>query len=293
MVAISAVVWLCTAFAGSTIVFQHFVRPRLPVYRLHVESFPRLRWIAEQGMWKTQLPTRVSLFNENYLPIDVHALQFDLFYASTWDGSLQYLGHVQDRHQQKLKTATAVSPSCLASTTIANSRNSTANASAQRQQPVWQIGPRADFDCQDKIYVGIPVLAKLLPSLASMIKHWIKGRGRLILPTTGVAHVQVPPAAKATIALICDNSVNLWTLQVVGVVCELKQVVPGFTSLERMADTMRQHALEHLRPHAATGGLFLEQHYTDDLEKPQEESSHWWKDIVRSLQEGSEHAKTM
>lgn len=105
--------WMwATALAGSTLVFQTFVKPRLPVYRLQVHGLPTLKRL--KGEWTTQLPTRVRLFNENYLPIDVHALQFDIFVTHAADGSLQHVGHIQDRHQQDLSAEYlqhAISPS--------------------------------------------------------------------------------------------------------------------------------------------------------------------------------------
>jgi hypothetical protein len=287
--------WMwATALAGSTLVFQTFVKPRLPVYRLQVHGLPTLRRL--KGAWATQLPTRVRLFNENYLPIDVHALQFDIFVSHAADGSLQHVGHIQDRHQQDLSAEYlqhAVSPSCLAADPASSfvNNNNTTNPS------VWQIGPRSDFDCNDQLYLKIPSLRNMLYAVRHLLAHFWRGSGRfLILPTTGVAHVQVPAKVQATISLICDNFINTWTMQVEGIECSLSQVQPGFVSLERAAAKIKQHAMENMQGFPATGGVFLatpeDVAASSSRENSNGRNSKMWKDLVRSL-EREEHIKLM
>jgi hypothetical protein len=250
--------WLCAALAASTLVFQTFVKPRLPMYLLQLESLPRLRWIENQ--WKTLIPTRVRLFNENYVPIYIYALQFDVFYSAL-DGSLQHLGQVQDRHQQNLPATTTSGKAVSSSSSTCQMSTSNNNSNHTAAAPtVWQIGPRADFDCQDEIYFSIPSVQILLGSILSLAKQFVTGSGVLILPTTGVAHVQVPgllsAAARATVSIICDNRITVWKAQVQGLTCRVAAVQPGFTSLESAAHAVREQVLPW-RTHAATGGLFL------------------------------------
>jgi hypothetical protein len=56
------VIWICMALAGSTLVVQHFVRPRLPVYKLTIQNIPMLSRI--QGQLKMRLRTAVQLHNK-------------------------------------------------------------------------------------------------------------------------------------------------------------------------------------------------------------------------------------
>lgn len=291
--------WMwATALAGSTLVFQTFVKPRLPVYRLQVHGLPTLKRL--KGAWATQLPTRVRLFNENYLPIDVHALQFDIFVSDAADGTLQHVGHIQDRHQQDLSAEYlqhAVSPSCLAAESVPTSSSSLGNNNTTNPA-VWQIGSRSDFDCRDKLYLKIPSLRNMLSAVRHLLVHFWRGSGRfLILPTTGVAHVQVPAKVQATISLVCDNFINTWTMQVEGVECSLSHVQPGFVSLERAAAKIKQHAMENMQGFPATGGVFLatpEDVVASSTSSSRESSrnSKLWKDLVRSL-EREEYIKLM
>jgi hypothetical protein len=284
-----------TALAGSTLVFQTFVKPRLPVYRLQVHGLPTLKRL--KGEWTTQLPTRVRLFNENYLPIDVHALQFDIFVTHAADGSLQHVGHIQDRHQQDLSAEYlqhAISPSCLAEPTPPPPPSSSPFDNSTTNPAVWQIGSRTDFDCNDQMYLKIPSLRNMLSAARHLLVHFWRSSGRfLVLPTTGVAHIQVP-AMQATISLICDNFINTWTMQVEGIECSLRQVQAGFVSLEQAAAKIKQHAMENMQGFPATGGVFLEtpEDVASSRENDDGSNSKVWKDLVRSL-EREEHIKLM
>jgi hypothetical protein len=85
------------AAAASTLVLQHFCKPRLPVYKMSVQGFPVPQFL--QGQLATQLEAQIEMHNDNYVPIDVHALWFDMYYMD-WDGNLQHIGQVQDKRQK-------------------------------------------------------------------------------------------------------------------------------------------------------------------------------------------------
>ena len=58
------------------------LKPRLPHYTFRINQFPMIQWI--NGSFKTKLGAGVSLQNDNYVPIDVHSLSFDLYYPNRW-----------------------------------------------------------------------------------------------------------------------------------------------------------------------------------------------------------------
>jgi hypothetical protein len=238
--------WIGAAVIG-TALFDKFLKPKVPFYKLQIDRLPRLRYL--DGQWKTQLPTRVTLFNENYVSIDIYAVSFDLFYADWWDGSLHHLARVEDRHQQ---VATKVDLPCTSASTDCTS-------SSIKQPPVWQIQPRSDFDFQDDMYVVLSAsLYELLTSyLFTMTSQLWKGSGQLVLPSTGVAHLQVGKIP-ATVALLCDNVVNTWAMAVEAFECQFQDIQLAWADLDETAEKTMQKALNWpLFP--KTGGFFLKE----------------------------------
>ena len=57
-------------------------KPRLPQYSFQINQLPILKYI--NGSFKTKLGAGVKLQNDNYVPIDVHSLSFDLYYPNHW-----------------------------------------------------------------------------------------------------------------------------------------------------------------------------------------------------------------
>jgi hypothetical protein len=148
----------------------HVLKPRLPHYTFQVKEFPLLRWI--NGNWKTRIGAGVKLQNDNYVPIDVHALSFDLFYPD-WQGTLVHIGQVQDKHQQQQQQPhqqgeRVVSTESKSLTTTVNHKTSTVARGAvapdsstqpppqtttttkssfpKPPTPLWKLLPRAQFE---------------------------------------------------------------------------------------------------------------------------------------------------
>jgi hypothetical protein len=72
----------------------------------------------------------------------------------------------------------------------------------------------------------------------------------ITLPTTGAVHMKVssgaspgPPVA-ITASLICDNIMNTYTFQIMGLYCQIYNVNPGHTNLTIAATKVRQHVLD-------------------------------------------------
>lgn len=215
--------WLVGLLATASVVVHQLIKPRLPVYKLQVGKPPALKWI--QGQLKTKLRTDVQLHNDNFLPIDVHALSFDMFYMD-WDGRLQYIGNVQDRAQQQPQT---------------------------EEQPIWTIAPRAPFSVTDELYMATST-GWLWRSFSRLAYSLWQGRGSIVVPTTGVAQIKASSSAAFTVSIVCDNLLHAWSLQVEGLECALHQMQPGWTDLSSAVGELRSHALQNLRANT-TGGV--------------------------------------
>jgi hypothetical protein len=256
------IVWVCMLLGGSTLVVNQLVKPRLPIYRLQVLDFPALKWI--RGELKTLLRTDVSLHNDNYVQIDVHALSFDVFY-SDWSGDLTHIGSVQDKHQiaeMQLASATTTTKTSSLSSAKAVARPDTNKSKKKNKKsrispsklPLWKIHPRANFSITDELYLA-PSLQQMMRTLPSMIIGlWRGGGTQLVVPTTGVAHIKASSSAPFTVSIVCDNMVDTWNMQILGFECALKQLHPGWLDLEQAVETLRGHALT-LRPEDSGGVL--------------------------------------
>jgi hypothetical protein len=244
--------WIALA-AGSGLLFQQIVKPRLPVYTLTFQSLPWFEW-GIQGQLQTVLRTQVDLHNYNFVQIDVHGLAFDMFYMN-WDGELKHIGHIQDKYLAEL------APNATLSWRL-RSKGKTPPAS-----PIWQIAKRADFSSSINLY-AVCFLRRLYGSISRLLWSIWKGGGRIVLPTTGVAFIKANSATPFTVSIICDNLVNTWTLQVQGLECALKQLKPGW-SLSAI-DAVKEHALLKLRANK-TGGV---------LDHPYKTS---WEEVIERI----------
>jgi hypothetical protein len=247
------VVWVCMLLGGSTLVVQKFVKPRLPIYRLQVQNLPSLKWI--RGELKTLLRTDVSLHNDNYVQIDVHALSFDVFY-SDWSGDLTHIGSVQDKNQiAELQLALPTTTSATATAVAHKTKKKKKSRVSPSKVPLWKIQPRANFSITDDLYLA-PSLQQMIRTLPSMmIGLWRGGGTSLVVPTTGVAHIKASSSAPFTVSIVCDNLVDTWSMQILGFECALKQLHPGWLDLEQAVESLRGHALT-LRP-VDSGGVLL------------------------------------
>jgi hypothetical protein len=270
-------IWAGVVLAGSSLFFHTFVKPRLPVYNIQIHSLPRLRWM--DGQLKTQLPTRVTLRNDNYVPLDIHAIHFDLFYTDyTWNrGQLQHLATVQDRNQQQAPepercaahTPATTSSSCTFACASAETTDmpcSTTTTTTTKLPPVWQIQPRSDFDFKDDMYLMISSPWSLAASVIDFVQQFVTHRGLLVLPSTGVAHIH-SRGIPVTVSMICDNVVHVWSMRVEGLECTLENVQTGWVSLPEVAASMRRKMTQTMRAYPATGGVYLQARTEDDANK--------------------------
>jgi hypothetical protein len=184
------VVPILVLLAGSALVVQHFVQPRLPVYTLTLTPWLwpfGMRQSAVTGQWVTSISTNVQLFNANFLHLDVYAVSFDLYgeriQKSDNDPNhgmepivvLQHIGNLQDE-QQHIATAPIVvvstnkdsprsgngggspihSTMVDAATEVLLSLEQSSLPNTLQQQPLWSIAPRSNFSSTTNLYMSMP-----------------------------------------------------------------------------------------------------------------------------------------
>ena len=238
MVAAAIVVASLAAF--STAVFQVF-KPRLPNYHLKIIKPPMPSFV--QGELMTQLHAKVRLHNDNFISIDVHTLAFDLFYPSSFGGELTHIGRVFDG-KRKHRTE-----ECL--------EDKVCRKENELDQPFWALQPRAEFETTDNVFATVSFWG-LLRTILSLLWNIIQGGGKLVIPTTGVMQVKASSSSPVTMSMICDNSLNVWTLELVGVECTLNSLDVGWKELDGTIDKLQEEVLLTLKPNS-TGGV-LENH---------------------------------
>ena len=213
-----------------TLVLQQIAKPRLPVYTLQVVKFPSIKYVHNKLL--TQLTTDVSLHNDNFMQINVHALTFDLFTAD-WEGNLHHIGLIQDSQSaafdlDKIKNVPLDS--------------------------VWEIAARADFTTTDQLFIDITSPSNLLTTSSRLLYSLWYGSGSLLLPTTGVAYIKANAKTPFTVSIICDNVVNVWRMSVVGIECALHSLNPGWNNMSKAVHRVRRHAELKLTANM-TGGI--------------------------------------
>ena len=214
-----ALLQFSTLMAGVAVVFDQVVRPRLPEYHIYVVGLPVPRRSDRTNEWKLAVQTDVDFFNANFIHIDVHALSFDLFYASTTTTTigddnqavgeqriLRHIGSVQDlqQHVTNKPSETTVAPLLVeqpkqpteqkrrrnmfqrkekARTKSGNNRSSNSTA------PLWSIESRSNFTASTTMMTSLNI-ANLLRSLYHLLCRWWMNSGSLTVPMTGVAHIR-------------------------------------------------------------------------------------------------------
>lgn len=231
----------------SGVVMHQVLKPRLPVYTIQpCLGWPKLVFDGYQVM--VGLPMTVSMYNENYVEIDVYRLTFDMFYGNDM-GELLHVADIKDHSQVEQQRRDGDNKSNNNSTT---SPRPDAPAAASVVAAVWQIPSRSNFTTDDILYMGIDssFVTNLLWNSRFYSSLW-KGSGSFWLPTTGVAHVKASGKGvkhggiRVTISIICDNFVN--SLVVQGLSCVLHDAQPGWADLKNRAQSMRTHAETKLR----------------------------------------------
>lgn len=278
---------ICMFLAGSAVVLQQIVRPRLPVYKLSVRGIPLPAKSTATGEYKTAIKANVELFNANFLNLDVHALHFDVYTAHASNNSsekmqvLRHIGSIQDQEQNQQPRIQEV-------------ENSKSRRRRQKtsETAVWSLERRSNFTTTSTLYMSTDYSA-VFWSLSHLASRWWHTSGRLTLPTTGVVHIRAvsktsalnsnnnedksslsstsPAKLKApfTVSIICDNLVDTWKLQVLGLECAMYNMVPGWADMATTAADVREYATTKL-PVNATGGI---------LQHP----SMSWEDVLSTI----------
>ena len=221
-------------FLASAVVTHHVLKPRLPVYVIQPTlGLPRLKWDDENIM--LGVPLSISMHNDNYMEIDIYSLAFDLFYMDG-DGDLLHLTDIKDHGQVEEQ-----------------------NVNNSSKPMLWQIPSRSNFTINDVLYLNLePTLVTNLLWNSRFYSSLWHGSGAFWLPTTGVAHVKAKKNLKngipATISIICDNLVD--NLVVQGLSCVLHDAQAGWGNLEKMAQSLRVHAIAELKANEI--GVILE-----------------------------------
>jgi hypothetical protein len=205
-----------------------FLKPRLPAYAFRIRGF-RPKWLNRK--FKAKLTAGVRLRNDNYVPIDIHALSCDIYYPD-WYGSLNHIGHVHDVQQisENNKAMTSSVEEVLEATL----------------PPLWQIEPRKTFETYDEVYL-IPVYVGI-NALSSLIFDLFRNFGTLNVPSSMVVHVKANKKIPLTLSILCDNELNAFTLEMVGVTCEMDRLGVGWSDLSPTVADLRIKTIDGHQP---------------------------------------------
>jgi hypothetical protein len=250
------------------LVMRHFLHPRLPVYRLQLKynALPQFIKSPVTLEWQLVMATQVQFYNANYLHLTVHALTFDLYLEDvvstmpeepSWRGnSLLYMGTITDPAQH-----------CLAhrpDTTV-----------------LWSIRARSNFTIDHcPLHMSVQGSSLKWRSLLQILIRWWRHTFQndlpFTLPTTGVAHIRAssfpPPqlfnassyqpglatalsSIPVTVGIICDNTIDLWRMEVIGTDCVMRSMLPGWVPLNTSVLHLRKYAVSKLRVHPDTGSV--------------------------------------
>lgn len=238
-----------------------FLKPRLPAYSFRIRGIVP-KWVDRR--FKARLGAGVWLRNDNYVPIDIHALSCDIYYPD-WDGALNHLGHVHDVQQVARRVQEASSEKIFIS------------------QPLWKIAARQTFETNDQMFmqpvsVGLGVLSSLSYDL-------IRKYGTVNVPSSMVVQVKANEKIPLTMSILCDNELNALTLELVGVTCELDNVMVGWYDLSDQVEKLRvktiaghQPQVENDNRHASIVGKKPDPpNFHDEYEKATRKIN--WRDV--------------
>lgn len=234
----------------TAMVVRNCVKPRLPAYSIRIFDHSFLHFGTSRLAAKLQ--TQVKLKNENLINVDIHAINFDFYYEGL-EGNLNHLGTVRDVETAKPAFVTP-NPASPSTETGADGEK---EEKRRRRPALWRIKSRSEFMANDEIYLHAN-LGALLRSTGHLVSHWIRGKGRLVIPTVGVAHIRA--STPWTITMVCDNMVDTWSLHVEGLECSLLGLKTGWTDLETAAaklrhETVRDYQLSKRIRTAGSSGL--------------------------------------
>ena len=191
-----ALLQVSTLMACLFVVFDRVARPRLPEYHIHVVGLPMPKRSARTNEWRIAIQTDVDFFNANFFHIDVHALSFDLFYAT--GPILSHIGNVQDlqQHERISKSRYAAESSqhdprqqSKPKQRRAKRTRSTKNNTEAPAPVLWSIESRSSFTASTTMMTSLNFW-DLLRSLYQLLCRWWQNSGNLTVPMAGVAHIR-------------------------------------------------------------------------------------------------------
>lgn len=230
---------------GLTLTAAFFLYPRLPRYSFQIRSVTP-RWFPESG-FRAQLGARVSLKNDNHIEIDIHALSFDLYYPDLWV-NIQLLGNVQDTRlreihsfqsqQEMLQEASSrdsIEKVATATTALVEDA-----ALASAASPLWKLGARQQFETYDHVFMA-PMGG--LSVMGNFAWDMVQSYGIVQVQSTGAVHLKASGQIPMTLNILCDNELNVWTLEMKGVHCELDKLDLGWKDIPTAMDSLRVRLL--------------------------------------------------
>jgi hypothetical protein len=213
MILVAAIAAFAAVLGGA----NYLLGPKVPLYEFQV-LWPPLFLPTGWNELSTTLYAQVELQNDNVVHTNVHAASFDLFFPD-WNNGLVHFGHVQDLAQYQ--------------------HNTTSN------DAIWSMAPHQLFSVKDSVRLRIP-LSSLMTILSHLIYQAVSGGGVVHLPSTGIVHIKAP-AAKLTMGMICDTSLNLLTMKMQGKACAMKHLAPGWKVMAEQVSIMQQHVIHTLQ----------------------------------------------
>lgn len=171
----------------------------------------------------------MKLKNDNNVAIDIHALSFDLYYEDLW-GETQLLGNVQDprqRETQALQNKQIYQASKIKTPeTVASIVEDAAFSSTDA--PIWKLRPKKFFETYDHVLMApIGGIATVSNLLYDMVRNW----GVVEVRSTGAIHLKANGQMPLTLNILCDNSLNAFTLEMQGIHCELDRLDIGWRDI--------------------------------------------------------------
>lgn len=239
--------FLCVAIAG---VLQFYLKPRLPLYTITPllwKQLPKLRMLDDG--WTIEILSQMEFFNENYIHLDVYSLLFEIVdvYESSTVGKTD---GTSSRTMQKRILAT-----------ITGSYDQQQPVAATLMKPMWSVNARSNFTAVSSLQIRLS-FHNFLSSITSLVKRTWYGSGQMTLPTIGAAHMKVSPtsslsnqAVAMTLSLICDNTLNAFSMKIFGTHCIIQKVQPGWIPMDIAASSVRQYAFDKLQGNTTSGEL--------------------------------------
>jgi hypothetical protein len=211
-------------FAIPAITVVTVLYPKVPLYQFRVRNLPWFRWRG--GELTAKLSADVHMHNDNYMKTDIHALAFDLYFPN-WNGQMHHIGHVRDRAHYKASEEWKAFNTSIVTPEV----------------PLWTMNARQSFVTQDEVHLRIPP-RQMLKSMGHLIWQIIKGGGSLTVPSTGVIHVKASSSAKVTISIMCNNTLNVFTMAMEGNECVMNKLATGWNHIDTEIHRLRRLQLQ-------------------------------------------------